>query len=78
MTLFSSVENTPETGSDYNLAVKMMFNYGLDSNATTIFEGMKKETVPARVTDEGLERDYLQHGYVQTPTPWYKYHFSYL
>ena len=55
-------ENTPETGSDYNLAVKMMFNYGLDSNATAIFEGMKKETVPARITDESLERVYLQHG----------------
>ena len=62
MTLFFSVENTLKTGSDYNLAVKMMFNYGLDSNATTIFEGMKKETVPARITDDGLERDYLQHG----------------
>lgn len=58
-----SGENTPETGSDYNLAVKMMFNYGLDSNATAIFEGMKKETIPARITDEGLERDYLQHGH---------------
>ena len=41
----------------------MMFNYGLDSNAAVIFEGMQKEAVPARLMNEAVDGDYLQNGY---------------
>ena len=58
-------ENSCESKEDYNLAVKMMFNYGLASNANVIFEGMQKEAVPARFFDEKIEKNYLQKGYVQ-------------
>ena len=46
---------------EYNLAVKMMFNYGLDSNAAVIYEGMQKEAVPARMLNEE-DRDHMRNG----------------
>lgn len=58
-----SGEKTPVSRADFNLAVKMMFNYGLASNSFAIFEGMQKEALPARVFDEKMERDYLQNGH---------------
>lgn len=42
-----SIEDT--TSIKYNLAVKMMFNYEVESKADSIMKAMEKETVPARV-----------------------------
>ncbi|XP_063409892.1 serine/threonine-protein kinase Pink1, mitochondrial-like [Mytilus trossulus] len=42
-----SIEDT--TSIKYNLAIKMMFNYEVESKADSIMKAMEKETVPARV-----------------------------
>uniref|UniRef100_T1ISF8 non-specific serine/threonine protein kinase n=1 Tax=Strigamia maritima TaxID=126957 RepID=T1ISF8_STRMM len=42
---------------DYDLAVKMMFNYEAESNATTILKCMSRETVPAKKIEIGDEID---------------------
>ncbi|VDI72642.1 PTEN induced putative kinase 1 [Mytilus galloprovincialis] len=42
-----STEDT--TSIKYNLAIKMMFNYEVESKADSIMKAMEKETVPARV-----------------------------
>ncbi|XP_052081742.1 serine/threonine-protein kinase Pink1, mitochondrial-like isoform X2 [Mytilus californianus] len=42
-----SIEDT--TSIKYNLDVKMMFNYEVESKADSIMKAMEKETVPARV-----------------------------
>lgn len=39
-----------KTFDDYPLALKMMFNYDIQSNALMIHRAMKRETVPARST----------------------------
>ncbi|XP_062606775.1 serine/threonine-protein kinase Pink1, mitochondrial-like [Saccostrea cucullata] len=43
-------DETPllQTEVEYGLAIKMMFNYDLESNADVIFRGMMKEMIPAR------------------------------
>ncbi|XP_076086695.1 serine/threonine-protein kinase Pink1, mitochondrial-like isoform X2 [Mytilus galloprovincialis] len=42
-----STEDT--TSIKYNLAIKMMFNYEVESKADSIMKAMEKETVPAKV-----------------------------
>ncbi|KAJ6634748.1 Serine/threonine-protein kinase Pink1, mitochondrial [Pseudolycoriella hygida] len=46
----SPVELTPKSTDfmDYPLALKMMFNYGIQSNAMAILKSMYRETIPAR------------------------------
>lgn len=39
------------TEAEWVLAVKMMFNYDIESNAFSILKGMVKEIVPARQVD---------------------------
>ncbi|KAL4221655.1 positive regulation of cristae formation [Mactra antiquata] len=39
--------NDSAVGDKFNLAVKMMFNYGIESNADAILREMDRETVPA-------------------------------
>jgi hypothetical protein len=47
---------------EYPLAVKMMFNYDAESNATAILHAMLRETVPAWSRDyDVLQVDYWQH-----------------
>lgn len=38
-----------EPVSSFPLAVKMMFNYDAESNATSILRAMYRETIPAKV-----------------------------
>ncbi|KXJ70033.1 hypothetical protein RP20_CCG025087 [Aedes albopictus] len=40
--------NMDATMEDYPLALKMMFNYDIQSNAMAILKAMYKETVPAK------------------------------
>ena len=42
------INNEPEPHLKYPLAIKMMFNYDVQSNAMAILQAMHKETVPAR------------------------------
>lgn len=46
----SPIELTPQSTDlpDYPLALKMMFNYDIQSNAMAILKAMYKETIPAR------------------------------
>lgn len=47
-----TVKITPEDSDDiekYPLALKMMFNYDIQSNAMAILNAMYRETVPARI-----------------------------
>jgi len=57
--VYSADWNTDFTGK-WPLAVKMMFNYDFESNASTIVRGMVKELVPAQHIDlqqfDGLEK----------------------
>jgi serine/threonine protein kinase len=41
-------EPLPLDTSEFNLAIKMMFNYDLESNADAIFRGMMKEITPMK------------------------------
>ncbi|XP_052219122.1 serine/threonine-protein kinase Pink1, mitochondrial-like isoform X1 [Dreissena polymorpha] len=50
--LLDSVEQT-DTGQEVDLAIKMMFNYHVNSNADAILREMEKETVPALVSHPG-------------------------
>jgi hypothetical protein len=45
--ILESKEN--ETDIIYDFAVKMMFNYEVESKADFILKAMEKETVPARI-----------------------------
>jgi hypothetical protein len=45
--ILESKEN--ETDIKYDFAVKMMFNYEVESKADSILKAMEKETVPARI-----------------------------
>ena len=40
--------DTTSSDGQYPLAVKMMFNYDVESNASTIMRAMQRETVPAK------------------------------
>lgn len=42
-----TVDTTEQDLSSFPLAVKMMFNYDAESNATSILRAMYRETVPA-------------------------------
>ncbi|KAL5013746.1 hypothetical protein ScPMuIL_008016 [Solemya velum] len=43
-------DSLPGTEDNYEFAVKMMFNYGVESNSESIYKAMIKELVPARLT----------------------------
>jgi hypothetical protein len=43
-----TVDTTEQELSNFPLAVKMMFNYDAESNATSILRAMYRETVPAK------------------------------
>lgn len=43
-------EPLPQEVAEFDLAIKMMFNYDLESNADVIFRGMMKEITPMRVS----------------------------
>lgn len=47
----SNVSAEPPSVFEYPLAVKMMFNYDAESNASSILHAMQKETVPAWFRD---------------------------
>jgi hypothetical protein len=51
-----TVDTTEQELSNFPMAVKMMFNYDAESNATSILRAMYRETVPAKchVTNEEL------------------------
>ena len=51
-----------EPSNDYNLAVKMMFNYDIESNADRILQAMMKETVPARAAETNQGQELWQNG----------------
>ena len=36
---------------DCDLAIKMMFNYDIESNASALFRGLEKEMLPSRADD---------------------------
>ncbi|KAK3106120.1 hypothetical protein FSP39_013147 [Pinctada imbricata] len=59
-------ENASDTScspaTDYDLAVKMMFNYDVESNAEQILHAMMKEVVPARLGGDREEADVWQNG----------------
>lgn len=44
-----STDNSVDSISKYPFAVKMMFNYDIQSNAMAILKAMYRETVPARL-----------------------------
>ena len=56
-------QGSSDTGQ-YPLAIKMMFNYDAESNATSIYRAMQRETVPARHVSLGetcdLTRDMIR------------------
>ncbi|XP_052280759.1 serine/threonine-protein kinase Pink1, mitochondrial-like [Dreissena polymorpha] len=43
----------PDTGQKFDLAIKMMFNYHVNSNADAILREMERETVPALLSSPG-------------------------
>ena len=43
-----AIDRTAQDCSNFPLAIKMMFNYDAESNATSILRAMYRETVPAR------------------------------
>jgi hypothetical protein len=43
-----TIDSTEQDLSNFPLAVKMMFNYDAESNATSILRAMYRETVPAQ------------------------------
>lgn len=51
-----------ETSDKFNLAVKMMFNYGIESNASAILQEMEREMVPARLAETREQMDTWQNG----------------
>ena len=48
-----------QSNKKYPLAIKMMFNYNAESNASTILRAMHRETVPARYLSLPTEEDDL-------------------
>jgi hypothetical protein len=52
----------PETSDKFNLAVKMMFNYDIESNASAILQEMEREMVPARLAETREQMDTWQNG----------------
>ncbi len=57
-------EGTHKEDLDMDLAVKMMFNYDTESNATAIFQAMQNEAIPSRLADEQQQMDSWQNGLV--------------
>jgi hypothetical protein len=43
-----TINTTEQELSNFPMAVKMMFNYDAESNATSILRAMYRETVPAK------------------------------
>lgn len=47
---------TEQSDGDFDLAIKMMFNYGIESNAHSLYNEMEKELLPSRVdVNESLQ-----------------------
>ncbi|XP_060584840.1 serine/threonine-protein kinase Pink1, mitochondrial-like isoform X2 [Ruditapes philippinarum] len=57
---YNSLDSSFSSGicGKFNLAVKMMFNYGAESNADAIMREMERETIPARLA--------MSHGQMET------------
>lgn len=53
----SKTEHEHNSIVSHPLAVKMMFNYDIQSNALSILKAMYRETVPARMWSEVLNRE---------------------
>lgn len=51
-----------DTERKYDLAVKMMFNYGIASNTGAILRAMDREAVPAKLADTHEQMDTWQNG----------------
>jgi hypothetical protein len=51
-----TIDTTEQELSNFPMAVKMMFNYDAESNATSILRAMYRETVPTKcnLTNEEL------------------------
>jgi len=49
--------------SEYSLAIKMMYNYDVESNTEAIMRVMFKEVVPARMSITERDDDLWQNGY---------------
>ncbi|XP_046559219.1 uncharacterized protein LOC124268229 isoform X2 [Haliotis rubra] len=47
---------------DYDLALKMMFNYDVESNAEAVLKAMEKEALPMRMMDSHMQRDSWHNG----------------
>ncbi|XP_046326773.2 serine/threonine-protein kinase Pink1, mitochondrial-like [Haliotis rufescens] len=47
---------------EYDLALKMMFNYDVESNAEAVLTAMEKEAVPMRMTDFHQQQDSWHNG----------------
>ena len=58
----SSPEMIPDTSFD--LAIKMMFNYDVESVADAIWREMSNELVPAKMADGHLQMGTWQNGWV--------------
>ena len=52
-------EQKHQSSNKYPLAIKMMFNYNAESNASTILRAMHRETVPARYLSLPTDEDDL-------------------
>ena len=52
-------EQKDQSNNKYPLAIKMMFNYNAESNASTILRAMHRETVPARFLSLPADEDDL-------------------
>ena len=60
----SNIEVERGNNSGYDLAIKMMFNYNIESDAGAIYREMQNELIPAQ-NQEGLgDMDIWQNGYV--------------
>ena len=47
---------------DYDLAIKMMFNYDAESNATSILRKMDKELVPSKLGSSLMQMEMWENG----------------
>lgn len=62
---YNSLDSTILTGTSekFDLAVKMMFNYGVESNADAIVREMARETIPARLAQSHAQMETWQNGH---------------
>jgi len=51
-----------DSGVKYDLAVKMMFNYGIASNSEAIMREMHREAVPSKLAETHEQMNMWQNG----------------